>query len=136
MTPCVLVESDATGKPVRNLPLTGSGMVYDEMWAVDGTHVWMLVETIAGVSRKATLTYGAIADARTDRGALELTGGDGWPHILGITTETDDGHALVAIGDDAGFVRAFVAPDGNVTTQDGSAWFAGWGGDQPAYDPD
>lgn len=73
---------------------------------------------------------------RLEDAALELTGGDGWPRFLGITNETDDGHALVAIGDDAGFVRAFVAPDGNVTLQDGSAWFAGWGSQQPDYDPD
>ena len=83
--------------------MTGGGMVYDDVWAVDGTHVWMLVETIAGVSRMATLTYAAIEDARTDRAALELTGGDRWPRILGITAETENGHALVAIGDDCRF---------------------------------
>jgi hypothetical protein len=33
-------------------------------------------------------------------------------------------------------VFGFVFDGGQVVKQDGMAWFAGWAGDPPAYDPD
>ncbi len=42
----------------------------------------------------------------------------------------------MAIGDDSGFIRAFVLADGSVVPQDGAAWFAGWAGSPQPHDPD
>jgi hypothetical protein len=133
---CVIIEFDATGTQVGNLPLTSGSTVYEDVWAMDGTHVWMLVEARGAGGGTVTLTYSVLDGVRNDRAQVELPTDGDRASILGITAETENGRALVAIGDDSGFVQAFVAPDGNVTAQDGSAWFVGWGSQQPDYDPD
>jgi hypothetical protein len=139
-TPCALVEHDAVGAPIRNFPMTAGNFVSDHVWARDGRHLWMLLDDGSEDSAKvSTLTYATIEGmrdgVRDDRARLDLPGVQ-LPSILGIGSETDDGRALVVVGDAGGFVRAFVGPDGNVTPQDGTAWFAGWAGMQPDYDPD
>jgi hypothetical protein len=112
--------------------------LYDDVWAADGRKAWLLLDggTLDGV-RIASFAFADSPGARVERSRFDLPSDAPRPAILGIASErTSDGAALVAIGDPSGLVRAFVGPDASVAMQDGTAWFAGWAGDQPDYDPD
>jgi hypothetical protein len=135
-TGCILVESDAAGGPIRTVILTHGTKLFDDVWAADGRQVWFVDGSIADGDMVATLSVADAPGTRDDRATFHIPGSLAQPAILGITSETQPGKALVAIGDDAGFVWAFVAADGSVHAQDGKAWFAGWAGQQPDYDPD
>jgi hypothetical protein len=135
---CDVVEQDATAKPIRTwLSADGAAGLFDMAWAVDGRGLWLLLDGgSTGGQRAAVLTFAASPDTG-QQWSIDLPPIGSSPAILGIALETAPGQAeVVAIGDDSGFVRAFVAADGSVTTQDGTAWFAGWAGRQEAYDPD
>jgi hypothetical protein len=56
--------------------------------------------------------------------------------FAGVDLKRSESSTVVAIGDAEGLVHAFVLDDGTVAAQDGTAWFAGWASDPPAYDPD
>lgn len=134
---CSLVETDAKQKPVATwLDLDKTG-AYDFAWAVDGKSVWVLLEGgISGGSQVATLAYASDVDSRTERARIDFAEGMR-PQILGFADEPTPGSAtVVAIGDDEGFIHAFVLDGGDVIEQDGTAWFAGWAVDPAPYDPD
>ncbi len=136
-TDCSLVEIDANGTPVATrLKPQDVTSPFDDVWAADGRGLWLLMTDAAAGPTVATLDYSRADDGRTEIARITLPDSAPGAAILGITDETEPGGALVALGDDAGHVFAFVAPGGSVTSQDGSAWFAGWAGDQPPYDPD
>jgi len=137
---CALVEMDATmDHPVATWVKIAAGeSLYDWAWAVDGRQAWLLLD--GGVEdgvRVASLNVAPSPGRRREQARIDFPTDDSRPSILGITSETRPGQgALLAIGDDAGFVRAFVTPDGSVFYENGRAWFAGWAGEQPDYDPD
>jgi hypothetical protein len=137
-TSCDVVEQDATRKPVRNW-LTGDGVagVFDAAWAVDGKGVWLLLDSGSSAGQLTSVLIFASSPGTGEGRSIDLPPIGSVPTILGIDLETAPGQAeVVAIGDDAGYIRAFVAADGSVRAQDGTAWFAGWAGRQEAYDPD
>jgi hypothetical protein len=136
---CALVETDATGAAVATWVTLGDGArLYDDAWAANGRQVWLLLDggTLDGIPI-ASLAFSTAPGTRVERTHFNLPADFSRPAIQGIASEGDPGHsALVAIGDAAGFVREFVGPDGSLAGQDGTAWFAGWAGAQPDYDPD
>lgn len=134
---CTLVETDATGLPIATLVTTPEiASLNGRVWAANGRDIWLLFDGGTSDGARVVSLYTATGTGRTERARIDF-GASGTPAILGIASETQAGNdALVAIGDDTGFVRAFVAADGSVAMPDGIAWFAGWAGNQPDYDPD
>jgi hypothetical protein len=86
-----------------------------------------------------TLTYASSVDSRVERARFDLATSarpGAHPQILGFSDEPIPGSAtVVAIGDDRGFVHAFLLA-GGATMLDGTGWFAGWADDPAPYDPD
>ena len=92
--------------------------------------------TVAAPERLATLGYSPADDGRTrDRPDQSARVRSGASHP-GVTSRERAGQRHRRGRRRQGPVWAFVAPGGAITSQDGTAWFAGWAGDQPAYDPD
>ena len=133
---CYLVETDAQQKPVATWLDLGKTPAYDFAWAADGKSVWTLLEG-AGASPGAMLAYAPDVDSRVERARIDFGTAVRRPQLLGFADEPTAGNAtVVAIGDDEGFIHAFVIEGGDVIEQDGTAWFAGWAIDPSPYDPD
>ena len=135
---CYLIENDPPRERfVRWHHLEADGALHDFAWAVDGASVWTLIDGgVVGGSPTASLVYSTDPASRVEVNRVQVA--DGWsPRLLGISGEASAGQAaIVAIGDDRGLARFFVLADGRVVEHDGTAWFAGWAADPPAYDPD
>jgi hypothetical protein len=134
---CFLVEGDGRGEPIRTWLNVDERILHDHAWAADGRSTWLLVDRSPDVEGSSVaLVHATSPDDWESRASFPMFGGRP-PRILGIAGEATPGDALgFIIGDDDGLVRAFLDADGAVTRSEGTAWFAGWAGQQPAYDPD
>ncbi len=135
---CNLVERDASGTTVATrLDAHDAGVLIDEAWAADGSGLWMLFygDVVDG-KQAVRLDYARADDGRNDIAGFDLLEPHYLATILGSTSETEPGSAIVAIGNGTNRVLAFIGPGGSVTRLDGTSWFAGWAGSQPDYDPD
>jgi hypothetical protein len=141
---CTLVEIDAAGTTIATRVKTPDyAYLADFAWAADGRDAWLLFGTGTDQGRDEGPWSLALSDptgSRTEFAALQLNAGD--PAILGLGyTTSDGGLPIVVVGSRDSWVRAFVASDasgshGSINALDGTAWFAGWAGPQPDYDPD
>lgn len=146
---CTLVETDATRMPIATRVDTPDfAYLADFAWADDGRDAWLLFDDGAeGGSGgtgdgMASLSLSRPDGSRTEYSRMQLGGGDF--AILGVG-RSSDGLPIVAIGSRSGSLRGFVAARGGDLHAgspgfsiglDGTAWFAGWAGQQPDYDPD
>jgi len=137
---CFLVEDDVNNKVVATrVDATAIGGLYDFAWSADGKAAWLLFDGGAGENGYAVSLQRSTTSGRDEVGRIDLGPDEQRGQIVGIGPEsTADGVGYVAVGDEAGFVRGFVRDDssGVITPDVQAAWFAGWAGIQPAYDPD
>lgn len=135
---CYLIENDPPHERlVQWHHLETDGNLFDFAWAADGASVWKLIDGgVVGGSPTASLVYSTDPASHVEVNGVQVV--DGWsPRLLGISGEASAGQAaIVVIGDDRDLARFFVLADGRVVEHDGTAWFAGWAADPPAYDPD
>ncbi len=135
---CYLIESNEKHEPLETwLDIDQAPELFDFAWAADGKSVWMLLDgrTTDG-GQVASFAYAAKPGARVELARISYANGV-HPVILGFADERVAGIATVAaIGDTEGRIRAFILDNRTVAAQDGTAWFAGWAADPPAYDPD
>lgn len=141
---CTLMETGTGGEGVATRVTTPDfAYLADFAWAADGRDAWLLFGAGADQGRSEGPWSLALSDptgSRTEFAALQLGAGD--PAILGLGyTTSSGGLPIVVLGSRDSWVRAFVASDdtgsrGSINALDGTAWFAGWAGQQPDYDPD
>jgi hypothetical protein len=141
---CTLMETGTGGEGVATRVTTPDfAYLADFAWAADGRDAWLLFGAGTDQGRSEGPWSLALSDptgGRTEFAALQLGAGD--PAILGLGyTTSEGGLPIVVLGSRDSWVRAFVASDatgshGSINALDGTAWFAGWAGQQPDYDPD
>lgn len=141
---CTLSETGTAGMGVATrVPTPDFAYLADVAWASDGRDAWLLFGAGTDQGRSEgpwSLTLSDPTGSRTEFAAMQLNAGD--PAILGLGyTTSDGGLPIVVLGSRNSWVRAFVASDasgsrGSINALDPTAWFAGWAGPQPDYDPD
>jgi hypothetical protein len=118
----------------------------DFAWAANGRDAWLLFGTAPDGGRGAdgvvSLSLSKPDGRRQEYSRLHVS--DGNFAILGVG-QSADGLPIVAIGSRNSLLRTFVAARGGELNAgspgygigtDETAWFAGWAGQQPDYDPD